>query len=150
MTVPAAAADELGVRVGSKVRLASDRSGAESSIFDVVVSGIFTPAETPFWSRDELDGRGYDPDHLQLPTFGPFVAPAGTMAARSAPIDQVVAELDQSLGGDAAGVPAYLERLDAAPQSLQDQARPAVGHVLVRSQSAAEFERWRTTRVRRT
>jgi hypothetical protein len=143
--VPRTAADALGLTVGSKIRLLSDRSGAKTSVYDLVITGTFTSDETAIWSRDELGGRGYDPSHFRLPTFGPFVVGAGALELRSAPIEQVNATLDPQLGGDEAGVPAYLDRLNAASQSLQDQTGPAVSRVIVRSDLGYEFDRWRST-----
>ncbi|PFG15529.1 FtsX-like permease family protein [Propionicimonas paludicola] len=143
--VPQTAAEELGLKPGSTIRLLSDRSGKQASVYDLVVSGTFTSAETPVWTRDELDGRGYDPSHFRLPTFGPFIVAPGTMESRATPVEQLNAVLDPTFGGDEAGIPAYLQRLNAAPDLLKDQAGPAVAQVVVRSDLGAEFERWRST-----
>lgn len=144
--VPATAARTLGVRVGDHLRLVRDRSGGSAAGgYDLVVSGIFTPAETPVWQRDELEGRGYDPDHVRLPTFGPFVVAPGTLETLRAPIDRVTAVLDPDLRGDAAGIPAFIDRVNALSARLQDAAGPSVGQVVVRHGLGAELETMRAT-----
>lgn len=141
VAVPATTAEALGVGIGGELRLSSERGDAQDAgrSFRLVVAGTFTPAGTPAWDRDVLKGRGYDPDYLWLPTYGPFVVAPGTLEASAAPVDRVVAVLDPELRGDARGVPGLTQRLDALATQLRDSAGPSVGSVRVWSALGATF-----------
>ena len=74
VAIPSTTAAALGAAVGTKLRLSlSHEAGARH--FDLVVTGIFDPSGSRTWIRDTLNGRGYDPNYLRLPTFGPVVVP---------------------------------------------------------------------------
>lgn len=92
--VPAFTAQQLGLRLGSRVELSGtsgQQEGGTAPGMSVVVVGTFTPtvADAATWNRDLLDGAGYSPawerpgtaGQVILPTYGPFVVdPAAILA----------------------------------------------------------------------
>ncbi len=92
--VPEFTAQQLGLRLGSRVKLqgmSGRQVGGTASGMSVVVVGTFTPtvADATTWNRDLLVGAGYAPawekpgseGWVTLPTFGPFVVdPAAILA----------------------------------------------------------------------
>ena len=97
VALPAAAARDFGLALGSS--LALDEA-------TVSVSGIYEPldAESPFWNRDVLHGKGSVPGFINgtvsmyqpMEAFGPLIAAAG--------------------GLDAAGIPAYVADVAYVPR----------------------------------
>ena len=143
VALPATTAEALGVGVGARLRLSSERGDAQATgtSYPLLVTGVFTPAGSSAWSRDLLHGRGYDPDYLWLPTYGPFVVAPGALEALDAPLDRIVAVLDPDLAGDAQGVPGLTQRLDALATQVRDAAGPSIGSVRVSSALGAAFAR---------
>ncbi len=142
VAVPAPAARALGLDVGTRMRLSAARSGpGPATSYLVEVTGVFTADATQAWDRDTLQGRGYHPDYLRLPTAGPFVVAPGTLAEFAAPVERVTAVLDPDLAADAAGVPAFVDRLAGLGTRLKDAAGPAINPVVVWSGLGAEFAR---------
>lgn len=92
--VPEFAAQQLGLKMGSRVELqgmSGRQVGGSASGMSVVVVGTFTPtvADATTWNRDLLVGAGYAPawekpgseGWVTLPTYGPFVVdPAAILA----------------------------------------------------------------------
>ncbi|KUL28593.1 FtsX-like permease family protein [Actinoplanes awajinensis] len=69
----------LGLRVGSRVRLAAKPPDSPAPAVLLTVVGIARPLPGAGWDRDPLDGAGYEADHndgdstLTFPAYGPFL-----------------------------------------------------------------------------
>ncbi len=145
-TIPVAisstTAAALGATVGTELPLYEDRYDGRTlpPAFDLVVTGIFDPSGSPAWSRDVLDGRGFVPDYLRFPTYGPFVVAPGALEALAAPVDRVAAVIDPDLAGDAAGIPTLNHGLDGVAERIKDAAGPSINPVVVWSPLGAAFD----------
>ncbi|MGV9287579.1 FtsX-like permease family protein [Streptomyces sp. NPDC003719] len=74
--LPAAAAERLGVRTGTRLTL-TDRFGGPA--VRVEVTGLYRPAEaaSPYWNLDDLGGRGVKQGGFT--TYGPLLAAPGAL-----------------------------------------------------------------------
>ncbi|GIF13991.1 FtsX-like permease family protein [Actinoplanes teichomyceticus] len=128
----------LGLRVGSRVRLAAKPPDDPAPAVDLTVVGIARPLPGGGWDRDPLGGAGYVPDHndgttmLTFPAYGPFLV-----------------DLADLLGGGSS-----LSRMEIAARPDLSHATPATLRTLVRGVLAADprltgtlGERARFTRV---
>lgn len=142
VAIPVTTARALGASVGTELRLSEDRHNGEAvpPYFDVIVTGTFDPSGSPAWDRDTLRGRGFVPNYLCRPTFGPFVVAPGTLEARAAPVQRVAAVLDPDLGDDARGIPAMLRGVQRIGDTIEDAVGPAINPVFVSSPLGAAFD----------
>ncbi|AEE46026.1 hypothetical protein [Cellulomonas fimi] len=87
VALPDAAARALGLGVGSTTSLAADAGGPGTAL---TVVGTFTPVPAPAWREDPLGGAGVGPDFRgHVAAYGPFVVPAGEIAAGAVPVGRV-------------------------------------------------------------
>ncbi|GAA4603840.1 hypothetical protein BJY16_004761 [Actinoplanes octamycinicus] len=69
----------LGLRAGSRVRLAAKPPDDPAPAVELTVVGIARPLPGAGWDRDLLGGAGFDPDHNDgsssrtFPAYGPFL-----------------------------------------------------------------------------
>jgi hypothetical protein len=135
VAIPATTADALKATLGTRLRLSVEHEVGRrvEPSFDLVVTGIFEPSATRAWNRDLLEGRGYDPDYLRLPTFGPFVVAPGTLESLAVPVEKVSAVLDPDLSSGAGGVTTFLAHVQGIGQQIEEAAGPSIRPVAVRS-----------------
>jgi len=97
VAVPAPAAAALDLEVGDVVALGPvANTDAEVAPVDVEVVGVFEPANprAAYWAPDPLSAAGHSGDYivpgsggvLRTDAVGPFVVPAGALAARDVPL----------------------------------------------------------------
>lgn len=142
VAIPTTTAAALGASVGTTFRLSQDRHNGEpvEPVFDLLVTGTFDPSGTPAWGQDSLRGRGYLPDYLGCPTFGPFVTSSGALVARAAPLQRLAALMDPDLAGDADDVPALLAGLGGVADQIEDAAGSTINPVFVSSPLGPAFD----------
>ncbi len=142
VALPTSTAAALGATIGSTFRLSEDRhNGAPvRPYFDVVVTGTFDPSNSPTWDRDTLRGRGYVPNYLCRPTFGPFVVAPGTLEARAAPLERIAAILDPDLAGDAGHIPELVRGVQGVADKIRDAAGSSINPVYVWSPLGSAFD----------
>lgn len=145
VAIPTATAQALGLQLGSQLSLAEHRRDGRGAgrTYELVVVGIFVPADTPAWRRDRLLGRGYQSDYLLLPTYGPFVVGTGSLDGLAAPVERVAAVLDPDLEANAVDLPQLVQHTAGAGESVKDALGPAAQSVWGTSRLGTELARMR-------
>ena len=146
VAIPSPVAARLGIGVGSHLRLSEQRQHGDEvpAGYDVVIVGVFSPAQSAAWARDPLRGAGFDPDYDWLPAYGPFVVAPGTLAARAAPLANVSAIVDPDLAGDATRIPQLVRGFGGIAPKFEGEVGQGIETVVVRHRLGAAFAEMRS------
>ena len=109
----------LGIRVGQRVEIGTERAFDAAPPMTVRVVGIVRPRAATGWDRDPLNGRGYfqgfstdDAPDQAVPTYGPFLMELTDLYATGSTLDRLQVVGDPHLAG------ADLPDLDRAADQL--------------------------------
>lgn len=115
----------LHLRVGSRVRLGTEKNRDPAGPLDVTVVGIVDPLPGTGWDRDVLGGTGYDPDYTDgYRAFGPFLIDLDDLYASGSNLDRLEVTV---VPGLARNTPAQLDSLADAVAGADRRLAAALG-----------------------
>ncbi|MXG88099.1 ABC transporter permease [Nocardioides flavescens] len=145
--VPVAAAERLGLAVGTRVTLGRATGiGGSVEPVSLVVVGTYRASSPSGWDADPLRGAGYQADYSdgsqQAAAYGPLVVEEGALVTSGSPVSslRVEAEPDVALATPAT-VRAAAARLDGATTLLDTEVGDRVRITRIASQLPATVER---------